>query len=428
MSSYLLSNGSVFTSKGELISSDIIVCGDSVEFLGRGCAGHSFPSSIVDISGYTVFPGFTDVHVHFREPGFSYKETIKSGTLAASRGGYTTVCTMPNLRPVPDSLCNLRQQLEIIKKDAVITVLPYGAISVGEEGKTLSNMEELAPYVAAFSDDGRGVQSEEIMLLAMQRAKKLKKIIVAHCEDNSLLAGGYIHDGEYARLHKHKGICSKSEWGQVERDLRLAAKTGCAYHVCHISCKESVELIRQAKRAGMDVTCETAPHYLLLDENDLKEDGRFKMNPPLRTKADREALIEGVCDGTIDMIATDHAPHSSEEKGKGLKESLMGIVGIETSFSLLYTFLVKKGVITLDKLIKLLHENPNRRFGIGKPFENGKSASFTVFDLNKEYIIDPSEFLSKGRSTPFEGMKVFGKCKMTVAGGKIAWQDNLIKS
>ena len=309
--------------------------------------------AVFQFNNCVVFPGFIDVHVHLREPGFSYKETVKSGSLAAARGGYTAVCSMPNLKPVPDTLGNLEAQLEIIKKDAAINVLPYGSITKGEQGGELSDMEEMAPYVCAFSDDGRGVQSEEMMKAAMLKAKSLGKMIVAHCEDNSLLNGGYIHLGNYAAAHGHRGICSESEWKPIERDIKLAAETGCAYHVCHISTKESVELIRKAKAAGVDVTCETAPHYLLLSDKDLQEDGRFKMNPPLRDESDREALIEGICDGTIDMIATDHAPHSAEEKSRGLEKSLMGIVGIETAFPLLYTYLVKKNIITLEKLVEL---------------------------------------------------------------------------
>ena len=427
MASYILKNGVVFAPLSQKSDISLFNCG--FDFVGSpsGEGQLSLPT-VLDISGCVVFPGFTDVHVHFREPGFSYKETIKSGSSAAARGGYTTVCTMPNLSPVPDSLENLTKELDIIKSDSKINILPYGAITVGEKGEALSAMEDMAPYVVAFSDDGRGVQSEEMMLLAMQRAKKLDKIIVAHCEDNSLLQGGYIHDGEYARLHSHRGICSESEWKPIERDLHLAARTGCKYHVCHISCKESVRLIREAKKAGVDVTCETAPHYLLLDESNLKEDGRYKMNPPLRSKADREALIEGICDGTIDMIATDHAPHSKEEKSRGLERSLMGVVGLESAFPLLYTFLVKKGIIDIDMLIRLLTLNPNERFNINSPFNFEDDGNFTVFDLEKKYVIDPSEFLTMGRSTPFEGFEVYGRCRFTVAGGKIAWRENLTEN
>ncbi|MDO4380030.1 MAG: dihydroorotase [Clostridia bacterium] len=372
-----------------------------------------------DVNKCFVFPGFADVHVHLREPGFSYKETVLDGSRAAAHGGFTAVCAMPNLNPAPDCLENLQKELEIIERDACVSVLPYGTITKGEDGKELSDMEALAPFVVAFSDDGRGVQSGEMMKKAMEKAKSLQKIIVAHCEDNSLLHGGYIHDGEYAKKHGHKGISSESEWKQIARDLDLVRETGCAYHVCHISTKESVELIRKAKKEGLDVTCETAPHYLLLDEGNLMEDGRFKMNPPLRTKEDREALLDGVIDGTVDMIITDHAPHSMKEKSRGLEKSPMGVVGIETSFPLLYTYLVKTGKITLEKLLDLMHYNPCKRFKI----KNEIKENFTVFDLNAEYEINPEDFLSKGKSTPFKGTKVFGKCLLTVANGKTAYID-----
>ena len=362
-------------------------------------------------SGYFVFPGFCDVHVHFREPGYSYKETIKSGCLAAAHGGYTAVCTMPNLDPVPDDPEHLLVQQGIIERDACINVYPYAAITVGEKGGELVDMAALADAIA-FSDDGRGVQEDEMMFRAMTLAEKLNKMIVAHCEVNSLLHGGYIHDGAYAAAHGHAGICSASEYQQIDRDIRLAKMTGCAYHVCHISTKESVELIRRAKIDGANITCETAPHYLVMDENDLQEDGRFKMNPPLRSAADREALIEGILDGTIDMIATDHAPHSAEEKARGLKGSAFGIVGLETAFPVLYTELVKKNVISLDKLIELIAVNPRRRFNI--PLRT----DLTVWDLNAEYTIDPADFLTKGRATPFAGKKVFGKCIATICNGK----------
>ena len=386
-----------------------------------GCFDSSFVSkeilSLLNNSEYTILPGFCDVHVHFREPGFSYKETILSGSLAAARGGYTAVCTMPNLNPVPDNAENVKCQKDIIERDALIAVYPYASITVSQKGEALSDMEKIAGDVIAFSDDGKGIQSEELMRQAMIKAKSLGKIIVAHCEDNSLLHGGYIHDGKYAKEHSHKGICSESEYKPIERDIALAKETSCAYHVCHISCKESVELIRKAKADGVDITCETAPHYLLLDENDIKEDGKYKMNPPLRSKEDRLALIEGIKDGTIDMIATDHAPHSAEEKSKGLKDSAFGIVGLETAFSLMYTYLVKENVISLEKLVELMAINPRKRFNI--PLTN----DYTVWDLHESTNIDPREFLSKGRATPFEGMKVFGKCLITVANGKEVYKN-----
>ena len=364
---------------------------------------------------YSVFPGFCDVHVHFREPGFSYKETVRTGSQAAARGGYTAVCTMPNLNPVPDSVAHLKEQSDIIARDAVIDVYPYAAITVGQKGEVLSDFCGMARDCIAFSDDGRGVQSEDMMREAMKRATALGKMIVAHCEVNDLLHGGYIHDGAYARAHGHKGICSESEYLQIERDLKLAKETGCAYHVCHISAKESVAAIRRAKAEGVNVTCETAPHYLVMDDSDLCEDGRFKMNPPLRDKTDREALVEGVIDGTIDMIATDHAPHSAEEKSRGLAGSAFGIVGIETAFPLMYTKLVKEKIIPMNRLIELLAYNPRKRFGI--PL----GESFSVWDLNREFTVDPNEFLSKGRATPLTGMKLFGRNLLTFHNGKIIY-------
>ena len=365
---------------------------------------------------YTVFPGFADVHVHLREPGFSYKETIASGTRAAAHGGYTAVCAMPNLNPVPDSGEHLEVQEAAIAAGAVIHVYPYGAITVGEQGETLADLAALAPRVCGFSDDGRGVQARAMMEAAMVEAKALGKVIAAHWEDNALLHGGYIHDGGYARAHGHKGICSESEWGPIARDLELAAKTGCKYHVCHISTKESVELIRQAKKSGVDVTCETGPHYLVLDDSCLQEDGRFKMNPPLRDRSDREALVEGLRDGTIDMIATDHAPHSAEEKARGLAKSAMGVVGIETAFPVVYTYLVKPGLVPLETVVNALTVNPRTRFGL--PL----GEDFSVWDLEDRYVIDPETFLSLGRATPFAGMEVQGRNLLTVCGGKAVWQ------
>ena len=367
-------------------------------------------------SNFTILPGFCDVHVHFREPGFSYKETIRSGSMSAARGGYTSVCTMPNLNPVPDSKEHLAQQLELIKNDAVIDVYPYGAITVGQLGEKLSDMVDMADDAIAFSDDGRGVQSDEMMKAAMLKAKELNKMIVAHCEVNSLLNGGYIHDGVYAKEHNHRGICSASEYEQIARDIKLTEEIGGKYHVCHISTKESVDIIRQAKNRGVDITCETAPHYLVLDENDLQEDGKFKMNPPLRSTEDKLALIEGVLDGTIDMIATDHAPHSVEEKSRGLEKSAFGIVGLETAFPVLYTHLIKKGIITMEKAVELLCDNPRSRFGINS------DCGFTVWDLNAEFTVDPDEFLSHGKATPFEGAKLYGRCVATVHNGKIVYK------
>ena len=371
-------------------------------------------------AGTVCFPGFCDVHVHLREPGFSYKETIRTGTLAAARGGYTALCAMPNLMPVADSLRHLKMEQDIIDRDAAVAVYPYAAITLKEEGKIPADLEALADHCIAFSDDGHGVQSEEMMRQAMIRARKLGKIIAAHCEDNALLHGGYIHDGEYAQMHGHRGICSKSEWGPIERDLKLAAETGCAYHVCHISTKESVELIRKAKAGGVNVTCETAPHYLLLTDGDLREEGRFKMNPPLRAKEDREALIRGIQDGTIDMIATDHAPHSKEEKSRGLAKSAFGITGIETAFPLLYTFLVKEGVISLERLLDLIVYNPRERFTIQL-----KKDEYTVWNLEEETVIDPDTFLSMGKATPFAGWNVSGVCLETAVRGKTVYRREM---
>ena len=380
------------------------------------CSSLSAPGlSGFDSSEYVIFPGFCDVHVHFREPGFSYKETIATGSRAAARGGYTAVCTMPNLNPVPDSVEHLEVQRRLIEETACIHVYPYGAITVGEQGEALSDLEGMAPDVVGFSDDGWGVQSDDLMRQAMLRAKALGKPIVAHCEVNSLLRGGYIHDGDYAKAHGHRGICSESEWGQIARDLQLVKETGCAYHVCHVSAKESVALIRKAKAEGLDVTCETGPHYLVMDDSDLQEDGRFKMNPPLRGKEDREALIHGILDGTIDMIATDHAPHSAEEKSRGLEKSAFGIVGIETAFPILYTCLVKPGILSLNKLLELLCVNPRRRFGL--PL----GTDYSIWDLNAAYPIDPEDFLSKGRATPFAGWQVSGKCIATICDGKLVY-------
>ena len=372
--------------------------------------------SVFDDSRYTVFPGFCDVHVHFREPGFSYKETMVTGSRASARGGYTAVCTMPNLKPVPDSVEHLNEQLKLIEEGACIHVYPYGAITVGEQGEVLADLEGMAPNVIGFSDDGKGVQSDDMMRQAMLRAKALGKMIVAHCEVNDLLRGGYIHDGEYAKEHGHRGICSESEWVQIARDLELVKETGCKYHVCHISTKESVEIIRKAKAEGVDVTCETGPHYLVMDDSFLKEEGRFKMNPPLRSAEDREALIQGIIDGTIDCIATDHAPHSAEEKAKGLEKSAFGVVGIETAFPICYTYLVKSGIITLEKLIDLLVKNPRERFGI--PCGN----DFTVWDLEALDVVDPADFLSLGKATPFEGWQIQGKCVATVCDGKVVYK------
>lgn len=415
---YLLKNANVYVNN-EFRKTDIHIK-DNIIVSANSCCDNSVS---FDFNNCFIFPGFTDVHVHLREPGFLYKETIRTGTMAAAHGGYTSVCAMPNLKPVPDSVDTIKEEVKAIENSAVIHVYPYGAITKSEQGNELSDMEGIAEYVIGFSDDGRGVQNDELMREAMIKAKSLGKIIVAHCEDNALLDGGYIHKGKYAEIHGHKGICSESEWKQIERDLKLVKETGCKYHVCHISTKESVELIRKAKAEGLNVTCETGPHYLVFNDMDLKEEGRFKMNPPIRDESDRLALIEGIKDGTIDVIATDHAPHSAEEKSKGLKDSLMGIVGLETAFSVLYTELVKKKIITLEKLVELLNVNASKIFGVGTQMKEGQPADLTVFDLNNEYTVNSDDFLSKGKSTPFEGKKVFGNCLMTIVNGEIVWKS-----
>ena len=414
MKNLLLKNAKIYKN-GSFECSDLFVTDGRI--IPAASLGGDVVLSAKVLEDLVVLPGFCDVHVHFREPGFSYKETIKSGSLAAARGGYTAVCTMPNLQPAPDTKENLKAQIDIIERDAVINVYPYATITKLQAGIELSDMEELAEGAIAFSDDGRGVQSEELMLEAMKKAKSLGKMIVAHCEDNSLLRGGYIHDGEYAKANGHTGICSESEWGPIKRDIELAKKSGCAYHVCHISTKESVALIREAKAQGVDITCETAPHYLIMNDMQLSDEGRFKMNPPIRSEEDRQALVEGILDGTIDMIATDHAPHSAEEKSKGLRGSMMGIVGIETAFPLMYTHFVKTGIITLERLVELLSTNARRRFGIES------DAGYSVWSLDAEYTVDPDDFLSKGRATPFAGARVFGESVLTLLDGKVAYNN-----
>jgi dihydroorotase len=411
---------------GQFVSSDIRLDKDGILFIEKQDFSSLSSSLILDGSSYYFMPGFIDVHVHLREPGFSYKETIESGTAAAAHGGYTDICAMPNLNPVPDCPQNLAIEEEMIQQEAKIRVHPYGAITKGQKGQELADLAGIAQRVVAFSDDGHGVQSSEMMERAMRQAKALGKIVAAHCEVNDLLQGGYIHAGEYARSHGHRGICSASEYQQIDRDLNLAAKTGCAYHVCHISAKESVELIRQAKKTGVDVSCETGPHYLTLCDQDLQEDGRFKMNPPLRSKADQEALIEGIADGTIDMIATDHAPHSAEEKSRGLEKSAMGIVGLETAFPILYTNFVKTGIWTLKQLVDLFYTHAKDRFLIGGEIVGGRPANGCLWDLQATERIDPNTFLTKGRATPFAGAEVTGKCLLTLCNGKISYQNSLL--
>ena len=422
---YLLQNAQLLSSGGVFRAADVLLSGGRIVSIGDRISCHADAVSI-DLHKAVLFPGFVDVHVHLREPGFSYKETIRTGTLAAAHGGFAHVAAMPNLDPVPDCAAALAVQRAIIEKDALVHVHPYGAVSVGEKGERLADLDGLAPGVIAFSDDGRGVQSESLMREAMMQCRRLGKILAAHCEDNSLLHGGYIHDGAYARAHGHRGICSESEWGPIARDLRLAEQTGCAYHVCHVSTKESVALIRAAKRRGVDVTCETAPHYLTFTDEDLQENGRFKMNPPLRAREDRDALIEGLLDGTIDMLVTDHAPHSREEKARGLEKSAMGVVGLETSFAASYTALVQTGILPLEKLVDLMHGAPMRRFGCGTELAEGQPADLTAFDLTKTYTVDPEMFLTMGRATPFAGRALTGVCKLTMIGGEPVWKEETL--
>lgn len=418
----VLKGGRVF-SGGKSFEADVVVCGDRIAEVTPEAA--ILPGDkVVDCRGRWVSAGLVDLHVHLREPGFSSKETIATGTAAAAHGGFTTVCAMPNLEPAPDSLENLRRETEIIERDAVVKVLPYATITRRRAGREIVDFAALKPYVAAFSDDGSGVQDDDMMLAAMRAAAANDCIIAAHCEVNSLLHGGYIHDGAYAAAHGHKGISSESEWRQIERDIKLAEQTGCRYHVCHISTKESVALIRDAKRSGVRITCETGPHYLTMCDADLREEGRFKMNPPIRSAADRNALIEGVQDGTIDVIATDHAPHTAEEKSRGLAGSAMGVAGLETSFAVIYTKLVMAGIISPERMIELMAEAPRRIFALGGGLAAGEKADIAVFDLDNEFTVDPATFLSKGRSTPFEGWRLHGQTILTLVDGRTAYRND----
>lgn len=414
----LFKNGTVYVN-GIFKKSDVLIQDGVIVDIQRKISLNDV--FIIDLNNLYLLPGFADVHVHLREPGFFYKETILSGTKAAAKGGFTLVCSMPNLNPVPDSVENLKVQQDIIDRDAIIKVLPHASITKGQRGQELVDFQSLSEKSFAFSDDGRGIQSREIMKEAMEMAKKFGKVIVAHCEDESLVCGGYIHDGEYAKLHGHKGISSASEYKQVQRDVELCEEVGGQYHVCHISTKETVDIVRKAKSKGLKVSCETTPHYLTFCDMDLKEEGRFKMNPPIRSSEDREALIEGIKDGTIEMIATDHAPHTDEEKSKGLKRSNMGVVGLETSFAVINTFMVNAGHISFEKLVEIMSINPRKIFGLEYGISVGKKADFTIVDRNKEWIVNPDEFVSKGKSTPFEGMKLSGDVLFTICDGKIVY-------
>ena len=417
----LLKNATIFINE-KFEKNNIEIQNEKITKISLDNDENSF-DKVFDLKGMYIFPGLIDVHTHLREPGFEYKETIETGSMAGAKGGYTSIAAMPNLNPTPDCMENLQIELDAIKRDAKINVYPYGTITKGEKGEELADLEDMAEYVIGFSDDGHGVQSRNMMKNAMEISKRLGKKIVAHCEENSLLKGGYIHDGEYAKIHNHKGICSESEWKPIARDVELSKETGCEYHVCHISTKESVEIIRQAKKQGILVTCETGPHYLTMNDMQIEEHGRFKMNPPIRSEEDRLALIEGIKDGTIDMIITDHAPHSQEEKGKGLAGSAMGVVGLEVAFPVLYTNLVKTGVISLEKLIELMNTNPRKIFGIGTEIKVGEKADLTVYDLEENYDIDSNKFVSKGKATPFDGNNVYGKCKMTICDGNIVFKE-----
>lgn len=419
----LLIKGGLVVSEGISRKADVLVIDGKIAAIGESLTAGD-DAELFDAEGCVVTYGFADVHVHLREPGYSAKETIASGTRAAARGGVTTVCSMPNLQPAPDSPETIAVQQRMIDEQAVIEVRPFATISKDRARRELAEIEALRPLAVGYSDDGNGIQTEMLMREAMQRIAAVDGIIAAHCEDDSLLHAGYIHDGEYAREHGHKGICSESEWGPIKRDVKLAEEEGCRYHVCHISTKESVNIIREAKQHCPHISCETAPHYLVLCDADLKEEGRFKMNPPLRGAADKEALIEGIKDGTIEVIATDHAPHTAEEKSRGLKGSAMGIVGIETSFAICYTHLVRKGIITLEKLIELMSENPRRIFRLGGAMRVGERADIAVFDIAKPYTIDTKEFLSMGKATPFDGEEVYGRSLLTLFGGEVVWKEN----
>ena len=419
----MLLKGGLLVGGGSSMKGDVLIENGLIADIAPSIDVVDEATEVVNVEDCVVTYGLADVHVHLREPGFSAKETIASGTLAAAHGGYTTVCAMPNLSPAPDAVETIAVEQQMIDEQAVVEVLPFATITTGRRGEQVVDVEALKDLSCGFSDDGSGVQIDEVMLDAMHRVAAVDGIIAAHCEENSLLRGGYIHDGEYAKAHGHKGICSESEWAPIARDVEMVAKTSCRYHVCHVSAKKSVEIIRQAKKRGLPVTCETGPHYLVFSDADLQEDGRFKMNPPIRSAEDRDALLKGIQDGTIECIATDHAPHTAEEKSKGLKGSTMGVVGLETAFAVTYTHLVRTGMITLEKAVELLCDNPRRIFRLGGALRKGERADIAVFDVREPYKVDSQTFLSKGKSTPFEGMEVYGRCVMTLYNGKIVWKE-----
>ena len=419
----MLLKGGLLVGGGSSMKGDVLIENGQIADIAPSIDVVDEATEVVNVEDCVVTYGLADVHVHLREPGFSAKETIASGTLAAAHGGYTTVCAMPNLSPAPDAVGTIAVEQQMIDEQAVVEVLPFATITTGRRGEQVVDVEALKDLSCGFSDDGSGVQIDEVMLDAMHRVAAVDGIIAAHCEENSLLRGGYIHDGEYAKAHGHKGICSESEWAPIARDVEMVAKTSCRYHVCHVSAKESVEIIRQAKKRGLPVTCETGPHYLVFSDADLQEDGRFKMNPPIRSAEDRDALLKGILDGTIECIATDHAPHTAEEKSKGLKGSTMGVVGLETAFAVTYTHLVRTGMITLEKAVELLCDNPRRIFRLGGALRKGERADIAVFDVREPYKVDSQTFLSKGKSTPFEGMEVYGRCVMTLYNGKMVWKE-----
>lgn len=420
MSRLIIKGGVVWHEKG-LVRRDVEISGENVSAIAEPGTLDENGAEVIDAKGCHVLPGFVDVHVHFREPGFSAKETIATGSRAAAAGGFTTVCTMPNVNPVPDSLETLAEQLKLIEKEAVIKVIPFASITKRRMGKEVVNFRELMPFVAGFSDDGTGVQDEQVMRKAMLRASQCGALIAAHCEVESMLHGGYIHDGEYCRQHGHRGISSQSEWAEVARNIGISAQTDCRLHICHVSTEKSVSLIRKAKQAKLNVTCETAPHYLAFCDEDLQEDGRFKMNPPLRSRKDMEALRRGVIDGTIDVIATDHAPHTAEEKSRGLEKSAMGVVGLETAMSAVYTFMVKTKLIPLERLVQLMSDIPRRLLGLPEGIAVGNPGDIVIVNFNEKYKVDPEKFITKGRATPFEGIELQGSVKRTICSGETVY-------